>query len=104
MSFLHTPPTKLKTRKSDKPRKQPQKIKDMDLGSSVGDPNDADDESRTNISVDVTEDEASTIDHSSLPWVALYCLLTLNCLVCRLKHYFVGLLSNAKNIITDLCS
>ncbi|WAQ99732.1 NFRKB-like protein [Mya arenaria] len=43
------------------------KIRDMDRDASrTGDGDEADDESK-NISVDGTEDEASTIDHSSLP-------------------------------------
>ncbi|XP_052281775.1 nuclear factor related to kappa-B-binding protein-like isoform X2 [Dreissena polymorpha] len=49
-------------------RKKPSnKIRDMDIGMSVTDADDADDESKTNMSIDVTEDNASTIDHSSLP-------------------------------------
>ncbi|XP_052797281.1 nuclear factor related to kappa-B-binding protein-like isoform X2 [Mya arenaria] len=70
MSFtLSQPKGKVKKERNDKtPRKKmATKIRDMDRDASrTGDGDEADDESK-NISVDGTEDEASTIDHSSLP-------------------------------------
>lgn len=55
---------KVKKEKADKRiRKKPSnKIRDMDLSSSLADADDEDDENKTNVSVDVTEDDASTMN------------------------------------------
>jgi hypothetical protein len=68
------PRAKIKKERPEKRfrKKIAKKIKDMDFGAAATisadvSVDDADDEdgSRTNISIDVTEDEASTVDHFS---------------------------------------
>lgn len=61
---MSQPKAKVKKEKPEKRvrKKSSNKIRDMDLSSSMADADDEDDESKTNVSVDVTEDDASTVN------------------------------------------
>jgi len=54
----------VKVEKSEKRarKKASNKIRDMELSASMADADDEDEENKTNISVDVTEDDASTVN------------------------------------------